>query len=508
MATILIGHGEDCQQRISLIHLNPLIILMSLYLKYRPQSFETIVGQQHVITTLKNAEEKGSISHAYLFSGPRGTGKTSTARILAKRIMVSGLETDKADIIAQTIDEGRMVDLIEIDAASNRGIDEIRDLREKIQFAPNQAKAKVYIIDEVHMLTKEAFNALLKTLEEPPEHAYFVLATTEVHKIPETIISRCQQFNFKRISNESISARLMEIASEEGVSAEADAIQLIAKQSNGGLRDAIGLFEQMAAGGKLELDYVIENLGLSGQMLVEAFYKALIEKKPNAALEVIETVNSKGQSLSQFTSEFISFLREQMLLGVSNNADVGATIDMIDIFGVAKQQIKEAIIPQLPLEVAVVKACGKATKTIAPVEAKKEKVIEVKQEKKVEEVAEVKEETPVSISEEINLESIKKNWKQLADQIETPFIRVSFMDGEPVKYQDNELTLSFKSSTLMEKVANPSNQSVVQKAFETVFSQKVTLKLEVKQIDLKPVTEVKVDKPSSVVDMAKEVFGN
>ena len=222
---------------------------MSLYLKYRPQNFKTIVGQDHIVTTLKNAIKHESLTHAYLFSGSRGTGKTSLARIIAKSLNCTNLEEgvepcDKCEN-CEAVLKGRLVDLIEIDAASNRGIDEIRELREKILFAPTQGKAKVYIIDEVHMLTKEAFNALLKTLEEPPAHAYFILATTEAHKIPETIISRCQQFNFRRISAEDIVKRLQEIGEEESVQAEPDALDLIAKISSGSLRDAIGLFEQM-----------------------------------------------------------------------------------------------------------------------------------------------------------------------------------------------------------------------------------------------------------------------
>ena len=179
---------------------------MSLYLKYRPQDFQSVVGQDHVVKTVQNALKRDSINHAYLFSGPRGTGKTSMARIIAKALNCTNIK-DKIEpcnqcSICESINNGRLVDMIEIDAASNRGIDEIRELREKIVFAPSQARTKVYIIDEVHMLTKEAFNALLKTLEEPPEHAYFILATTEAHKIPETIISRCQQFTFKRIGIE------------------------------------------------------------------------------------------------------------------------------------------------------------------------------------------------------------------------------------------------------------------------------------------------------------------
>jgi len=334
---------------------------MSLYLKYRPQNFKTVVGQDHIVKTLENALKHDSFTHAYLFSGPRGTGKTSLARIAAKSLnctnVIDGVEPDDQCENCLAILQGRLVDVIEIDAASNRGIDEIRDLREKILFAPTQGKVKIYIIDEVHMLTKEAFNALLKTLEEPPEHAYFILATTEVHKIPETIISRCQQFNFKRISVDATTKRLEEIAQAEGIQAEPDALELIAKMSSGGLRDAIGLFEQMNLDGAIVYQEVVNHLGIIGHMMIEAFYAALIENDASKAIGMINKINAEGQNLNQFCGEFIAYLREQMLLGLSEKKNIESIIQMIDIFSEAKQQINLALIPQLPLEIAILKAC-------------------------------------------------------------------------------------------------------------------------------------------------------
>ena len=217
----------------------------ALYRKWRSQTFEEVIGQEHVALTLRNALRDGRLSHAYLFTGPRGTGKTSTARILAKAI--NCLAEDPAARpcnhcrICVGITEGRQLDLIEIDAASNRGIDEIRDLREKIGFRPNEARYKVYIIDEVHMLTKEAFNALLKTLEEPPPHAIFVLATTEPDRVPETVRSRCQRFDFRRVPTAQIAGHLKEILDAEGARAAPEALQAIARRSTGSMRDAISL---------------------------------------------------------------------------------------------------------------------------------------------------------------------------------------------------------------------------------------------------------------------------
>ena len=509
---------------------------MSLYLKYRPQNFKTIVGQDHIVTTLKNAIKHGLLTHAYLFSGPRGTGKTSLARIVAKSLNCSNLEegTEPCNRCenCDAISKGRLVDLIEIDAASNRGIDEIRELREKILFAPTQGTAKIYIIDEVHMLTKEAFNALLKTLEEPPEHAYFILATTEVHKIPETIISRCQQFNFKRIYQEAIVKRLEEIAEQEGVQAEPDALELIAKMASGSLRDAIGLFEQMNMDGAIIYQEVINHLGITGHMLIEAFFQALVDKDSTKAIEIINQINKQGQNLNQFCRELIAYLREQMLLGINEKVSIENLVKYIEIFSEAKQQINLASIPQLPLEIAVIKACGfssekgepiKKEKNSAKEETKEEKPtsaeasvgkpeeVKVEEAKKDSKISESPE--PSSGSEEekaphtLTLDEVKQNWQRIIDNIETPFIRMSFVDSDPVKLEKGDLHLVFKSSTLMEKVANPTNQNEILKAFENVLNSKVNLKLELKKINLKPVTKPKKEEETpSLMEMAKEVF--
>jgi len=495
---------------------------MSLYLKYRPQDFKSVVGQDHIVTTLKNAIKHESLTHAYLFSGPRGTGKTSLARILAKTLNCTDLQEggepcNKCEN-CEGILSSRMVDLIEIDAASNRGIDEIRELRDKIMFAPNQGVAKIYIIDEVHMLTKEAFNALLKTLEEPPSHAYFILATTEVHKIPETIISRCQQFSFKRISKDTIVKRLQYIAEQERVQAEPDALELIAKISSGGLRDAIGLFEQMTMDGAVIYQEVVNYLGITGHMMVETFFQALLNKEAAKAVEMINQINGQGQDLNQFCRELISYLREQMLLGLSDKGDVGNIIDYIDIFSTAKSQINQALIPQLPLEIAVMKACGYENKIKEPAAEKREEKGEAPNisEEKTVGTTEPQSNPPIETAEvkksinpnELTIENIKENWQRIVENIETPFIRMSFVDSDPVKLEKGALHLSFKSNALMEKVAKPTNQGEILKAFEKVLSSKITLKLELKKVDLKPVKEEsKAEDNPSVIEMAKEVFG-
>lgn len=492
---------------------------MSLYLKYRPQNFASLVGQDHATKTIQSALKSHSLSHAYLFCGPRGTGKTSLARILAKGLNcenpINDIEPCNQCSICTSINEGRLVDLIEIDAASNRGIDEIRELREKIVFAPSQAKTKVYIIDEVHMLTKEAFNALLKTLEEPPSHAYFVLATTEAHKIPETIVSRCQQFSFSRINVTDISRRLQEIADNEGATYEKEALDLIAKLSAGSLRDAIGLFEQMMTTGEVTAEKVSESLGLTGAEHLEKFFNYLLERKALKAVELLNQIKSKGKSTVQFLREVISHFREQMLINLGNSKDTQIILGFIEIFTEAKRQIDLSPIPELPIEMAIIKACEFAVEK-PKAEALKEPEVEAdtpKPEPEKEEIAKEKAEPSAESAEapeKLQIEQIKKDWQRVLEAIDTPFIKMSLTDGEPVRYESGILTISFKSSAFMDKVNSAANQEVVQKAFEKVFGSKLSLNLEVKKVELTPLvkkSEEPAPKAPSTVEMAAEVFG-
>ncbi|MCJ7522307.1 MAG: DNA polymerase III subunit gamma/tau, partial [Dehalococcoidia bacterium] len=268
-----------------------------LYRKWRPRSLAELVGQAPVTQTLSNALKTGRVAHAYLFCGPRGTGKTSTGRIMAKAVNCLSEENTKpcnACAMCQTINEGRALDLVEIDGASNRGIDEIRDLREKINFAPNSAKYKVYIIDEVHMLTEPAFNALLKTLEEPPPHAIFILATTEIHKVPLTILSRCQRFDFRRLGKQDMVNKLMEICEQEGVHVEQQALELIAKAATGSLRDAENLLEQIILnyGSDFSLDQVSEKLGLTNDSRIHELAAHALKKDVHTGLATINSVSA------------------------------------------------------------------------------------------------------------------------------------------------------------------------------------------------------------------------
>lgn len=294
---------------------------VALYRKWRPQRFDSLVGQEAVRTALTNALETGRIAHAYLFAGPRGTGKTSTAKILAKAVNCEHGPTPNPCNKCQNcvrINDGTSMDVFEIDAASNRGIDEIRDLREKVAFAPVNGRYKVYIIDEVHMLTTEAFNALLKTLEEPPPHVIFILATTEPHKIPATIHSRCQRFDFKRVTDSNIVKRLREVADGSGIAADDDALQLIAVQADGGMRDALSLLDQCGVmAERVSAETVRSVLGIVGRKALRELVKAVGEGNVPEALELLEALLAGGKDVKQIITELAEYLRAVLLYKAS-----------------------------------------------------------------------------------------------------------------------------------------------------------------------------------------------
>jgi DNA polymerase III subunit gamma/tau len=304
----------------------------TLYRRWRPRRFGGIVGQEPVVRTLRRAIEMDRVSHAYLFSGPRGTGKTSTAKVLAMGLNCEKGPTPEPDGTCQScraIVSNSSMDVLEMDAASNRGIDEIRDLRDKVNLAPVAGRMKVYIIDEVHMLTAEAFNALLKMLEEPPEHVIFVLATTEKHKVLPTIISRCQSFDFRRPSIETLTEKLREISDAEGIEVEPEALTVIARQGRGSFRDAEGLLDQLSsfAEGRITASMVRELLGGVGpESLIETTY-ALHERRAADALRIVDRLSGEGKDLGQFVGELLAHLRNLMLLPYAPEvalAEVGA----------------------------------------------------------------------------------------------------------------------------------------------------------------------------------------
>lgn len=369
---------------------------LSLYRKYRPQTFSDVIGQQHIVQTLSNSIISGRIGHAYLFTGPRGTGKTTFARIFARAVNCTGrksadssrhsvaeadpcLECD----MCKNISEGKSLDIFEIDAASNTGVDNIRELRENVKFPPSQGKYKVYIIDEVHMLSTGAFNALLKTLEEPPAHVIFILATTEIHKVPETIISRCQRYDFTRLSLEHIIEKLSAIAKSEGIKIEKDALEMIAIAAEGGMRDAESLFSQVIATDDKNITAKeIENiLGTTKRQSLEEMATYLLSKDSASAITLTNKLSQDGYDLEVFNKSLLNFLRQVMLASVdeklskifsfeltTDQAKSLATLAknqkpkdilfIIQCFSEIQGKIKSSFIPQLPLEMAIVKAMG------------------------------------------------------------------------------------------------------------------------------------------------------
>ena len=320
------------------------------YRKWRSQTLGDVIGQESVTQTLLNALNSGRISHAYLFCGPRGTGKTSTGRILAKAVncLTTGGKGEPCNTceMCLAITEGRAMDVIEIDAASNTGVDDIRSLREKVNYAPNQARYKVYIIDEFHMLSGSASNALLKTLEEPPPHVIFILATTEVHKILPTIMSRCQRFDFHRISQTAIMKRMTGVCQAENITITQESLRLIARSATGSMRDAWNVLEQLSIyyGSEISFQQVQDLLGITGDARVRELIKYIVDDNVAKAIATINSVNNDGLDLRNFKREMVEYLRSLLLVKTGSESSVDMTgEDLVEL----KQLAERASLPKV-----------------------------------------------------------------------------------------------------------------------------------------------------------------
>ena len=430
----------------------------ALYRKFRPVEFEDVKGQEHIITTLKNQIEANRIGHAYLFCGTRGTGKTTVAKILAKAVNcehpVNGSPCGEC-AMCRSIAAGTSMNVIEIDAASNNGVDNIREIREEVAYRPTEGKYKVYIIDEVHMLSIGAFNALLKTLEEPPEYVIFILATTEVHKIPITILSRCQHYDFKRISIETITDRMRDLMQEEQVEVEEKALRYVAKAADGSMRDALSLLDQCIAfylGQKLTYDNVLEVLGAVDTDVFSRLLRSVIRRDVPKVLDIVDDLVMQGRELTQLATDFTWYLRNLLLVKTSDNIEDVLDVstenmqqlqeeagmvesDMllryIRIFSELSGQLKYAAQKRVLLEVALIKLCTPAMETSSDSILDRIRVLEEKLEQGAisgvqERVVYVKEdgqalaeptprpELPNAVPEDV--QQVVKNFRPIADE--------------------------------------------------------------------------------------------
>lgn len=489
----------------------------ALYRKWRSKTFDEVIGQQHVTQTLLNALKLGRVAHAYLFTGPRGTGKTSTARLLAKAVNCLAETVEERPCnrcpICEAVNEARLLDLIEIDAASNTGVDDIRDLRDKVGFRPGEARIKIYIIDEVHMLSKSAFNALLKTLEEPPEHVIFVLATTEPEKIPATITSRCQRFDFKRIKLADITQRLAYIVSEEGLQAEPEALTYIARQGSGSMRDAISLLDQLTAYGSdtITLDLVRTVLGAVASQSVMELIDALLEQDVAAGLDIINRLVDDGIDPRQFAHEIVEYLRSLMLIKLGDGGHLlnlpeetlmamqqqagrtesPAIVRATTLFNEALVDIKSGLldIPQLPLELAFVEAVTRPEAVPEPVPAmaqppaaaaapsgfpKAAPLSQPAAEKKSDKALP----TPPEGGEEITVDTVRACFEQVLIDIERKNkVMAEALRNQTQLYRVAGNEIQFITFELMRKrFEKPQPQTAINEAFSTAIGQKVVVR--------------------------------
>jgi DNA polymerase III subunit gamma/tau len=458
-----------------------------LYRKYRPLSFEQVVNQEHIKSTLRNAVVNNRIGHAYLFTGPRGLGKTTLARIFARAVNcpnVNGGEPCNACDICKEFLGNTSLDIMEIDAASNTGVDNIRELIEHLQFAPTRAKYKVIIVDEVHMLSKGAFNALLKTLEEPPKHAIFILATTEIHKVPATIISRSQRFDFKKASIADLSKLLKFVANDNNVEINDESLISIATAADGGFRDALSLLDQVInyTSGKITEDLVEQVLGLTGLKTVSGFLGMLIDNDTKLAVNFISELMYSGKDLLQFQKDFLEYLRKVLLVKTGSLTDFGFTEDMqkviadqankisqeklmqvIELFQKAGNDLKWAQVPSLPLELAAVAATSE-----------KAAVQRVSSERSSETQL-------ASVSGENDAETlglVVQNWAKIMDKIKDynhsliPSLKLS----QPAAVINNELVLLFPYKFHKDAVEARKNRIVVDQVVEEILGKKLMVK--------------------------------
>ena len=491
----------------------------ALYRKWRPQQWEQVVGQEHVVQTLRNAVTAERVAHAYLFAGPRGTGKTTTARLLAKS--VNCLETDLSKRPCDAcnhclaVNQGRFLDLIEIDAASNTSVEDVRDLRDKINFSPNQGKYKVYIIDEVHMLSTAAFNALLKTLEEPPAHAIFILATTEVHKIPATVLSRCQRHEFRRVPVTTIVALLKEMAAGENLQVEDEALTLVARQATGSLRDAISLLDQLSSSeSAITLELAQAVLGTAASQSVLDVVDALLKKDSKDGLDCIHRALDAGSDPRQFARQIVDYMRSLLLIKMNNAGQVEASVEVraqmarhaqalttsellrfIRSFNIAATDARLSWQPALPLELAFVEALEREAIPEDEAKQKEDPVIKAKPSLKTGRSSQADqpaseflaadssvqpgdEPAEVASAGGLTMEMDREKWRQIAALVRqrNPQTQGLLNSCKPLGVKDGVLFLGFNSDFSRSKMEKAEHIEIAQQVLSQVFGMDIPIR--------------------------------
>lgn len=495
----------------------------ALYRKLRPGSFsQGYVAQQHIRTTLQNSLKNKKIAHAYLFSGPRGTGKTSTAKIFAKALnCLEGPTPEPCNVcsVCKKINENSSLDVLEIDAASNRGIDEIRDLRDKVNYAPSESRYKVYIIDEVHMLTTEAFNALLKTLEEPPTHVVFILATTEPHKLPATILSRCQRFDFRPFKTSEICQYLIEICENNGIYIEEEAAQILAGKADGSMRDALSLLDQLTVygDGTITASLVLDVLGILSPSTINELIGYIFDRKLDQALELLDIIIQQGKDIQSFIEDIINRLRDIMFENLKNSkGSIGLSLQelvrIIEIFIQGSKDIKNSSHPKILLETLIIKSIEGDDRKLSLIEKRIEDLEKVLNSTSFKSIprAEVVEKVEDSKGQSsIGFNTIKNSWDKVLFTVKKESVSTHawLKEGILDKLDGDTIEIMYEDKYLLhrENIMKENHKNIIEKVLTNIFNVDLKIKATTKEKGKK--NNLKMKEKDNLVSMAEKLFG-